>query len=590
MLRSFFLILFTLCTLSFDAIAQWEKISTLPCRVRIIEMLDQRVGFIGTGEVPTSSPDGPVSIFKTTDGGNTWKQTNTPSNYVGVLDIFMTTPERGWAAVYKDRGPILWKTTDGGENWEEDLNINGTWGTGVYETPAAVLVCDFWGQIHSSTDKGQTWSKIKGANDAYLHFAFMDDLNGIVASYRSGGLWGVTSDGGLTWVESSKSDESWSVFADKKTRNYYASPEGHSGESFWKSKVWKSSDMGHNWDITTSLPFRSTGHLDGNNGVLYIQTNERGCSGCGDESVYKRGIYKSLDEGVNWEYIGGPDGVPDTRFEVLPVSCGGNILFVANDRDVWKFVDGSAANGIEVFAKEQPPIKGMDQEVPLALGATFDASAEVEKLLVRKITFTLKFDTSIIFVDRNRARDIFTPSTGWLLANMTKHADGLSITIVDTAAIGISSDQSFGTLRIVPQSPKGRNTSVILTKVILLDGENGLNTACIEIKQDYITNILVEQGIADVADFATPKTEMLLTPNPARTATTLTLKLRNASEVDLGIYDVQGKELFRHRSEGKINATGIYHYQLPLSGLAAGQYFVRVTADDRILVEGLTLY
>jgi hypothetical protein len=71
-------------------------------------------------------------LYKTTDGGRTWRNTKFVNNRTGFIDVIIhpTDPNTLWAASYERmRGPFflqsggpgsaLWKSTDGGETWRE---------------------------------------------------------------------------------------------------------------------------------------------------------------------------------------------------------------------------------------------------------------------------------------------------------------------------------------------------------------------------------------------------------------------------------------------------------------------------------------
>src|SRR5207253_814753 len=79
---------------------------------------------------PLWAPGGDRGLYKTTDGGQTWKAVLTISENTGVTDIVMDprNPEVVYAAAYQRRrqvgqliggGPegALYKTTDGGAHW-----------------------------------------------------------------------------------------------------------------------------------------------------------------------------------------------------------------------------------------------------------------------------------------------------------------------------------------------------------------------------------------------------------------------------------------------------------------------------------------
>ncbi|MGV3766891.1 MAG: WD40/YVTN/BNR-like repeat-containing protein [Chitinophagaceae bacterium] len=125
-------------------------------------------------------PDEERGIFKTTDGGKTWKKVLYANNQSGASDLTMdpSDPNLLFASTWRvirtpyslesgGEGSGLWKSTDGGETWNF-LNKNkglpdGTWGiSGVAIAPSNTqkiyaLIENANGGLFSSADGGETW-------------------------------------------------------------------------------------------------------------------------------------------------------------------------------------------------------------------------------------------------------------------------------------------------------------------------------------------------------------------------------------------------------------------------------------------------
>ncbi|MBP7549717.1 MAG: hypothetical protein KA761_05480 [Gemmatimonadaceae bacterium] len=148
---------------------------------------DTNIVYLGTGE-PNSrnsiSPGG--GVFKSTDGGLTWKFVGLKeTEHVGRIQVHPTNPNVAWVAALgaawrpsKERG--LYKTTDGGATWQLKKFINDTtgfvdvdldprnpdvlWATsyqrlrGPYFLKSGGAGSALW----KSTDGGETWTEVKG--------------------------------------------------------------------------------------------------------------------------------------------------------------------------------------------------------------------------------------------------------------------------------------------------------------------------------------------------------------------------------------------------------------------------------------------
>jgi photosystem II stability/assembly factor-like uncharacterized protein len=121
-------------------------------------------------------------VFKTTDGGKTWKKVLYRNTSTGISDLALdpTNPTILYAAMwYANRTPWsmtsggpgggLYKSTDGGDNWTE-LTANsglpkGLWGkVGITVSPAKssrvwALIEAEEGGVYRSDDAGATWTK-----------------------------------------------------------------------------------------------------------------------------------------------------------------------------------------------------------------------------------------------------------------------------------------------------------------------------------------------------------------------------------------------------------------------------------------------
>lgn len=153
-----------------------------------ISMSDPRVVYVGTGE---SSIRSNISIgngvYKSTDGGETWTLVGLEnSGRVSRIIIHPTNPDIAWVgalghayAPQKERG--VYKTTDGGKSWKQVLFVDEN--TGVSDmtidlTNPRILFAGMWqlslktwnrtsggpgSGLYMSKDGGDTWTKLKGA-------------------------------------------------------------------------------------------------------------------------------------------------------------------------------------------------------------------------------------------------------------------------------------------------------------------------------------------------------------------------------------------------------------------------------------------
>lgn len=150
-------------------------------------------------------PNEERGVFKTTDGGKTWKKTLFVNNQTGCSDLVMEpgNPAVFYAGTWRlirtpyslesgGEGSALWKSTDGGETWTNISSAKGlpkkTWGiVGVAVAPSNTdkvyaLIENEKGGLFMSTDAGETWTLQSSDNNIrqrawYYTKVFVDPAN-----------------------------------------------------------------------------------------------------------------------------------------------------------------------------------------------------------------------------------------------------------------------------------------------------------------------------------------------------------------------------------------------------------------------------
>jgi photosystem II stability/assembly factor-like uncharacterized protein len=177
-------------------------------RALAVDPCDPQVLYLGIDGDP-SEGDAGGGVFRSRDGGNTWKQlASQPGSrrmFFG-LAVDPTDPKRLYWAACGDRGG-LYRSQDAGENWELVFK-NEQWSFNVMVTADGTVYCpgrNLW----RSTDHGKTWAKITKFTDDRVIVAMEvhpRDPNTLwfTATTWDGSANGAvykTSDGGATWQE-----------------------------------------------------------------------------------------------------------------------------------------------------------------------------------------------------------------------------------------------------------------------------------------------------------------------------------------------------------------------------------------------------
>jgi photosystem II stability/assembly factor-like uncharacterized protein len=156
---------------------------------------------------PANGPGG--GIFKSTDGGTTWKEISEgiPVENRGRIGIAVapTNRNRVYAMVDAKEGG-LFVSNDAGATWTRNSSDKRVWDRGWYFEKVVVdpknadIVYASNTSVYRSTDAGKTWTAIKGApggDDYHQLWIYPDDPKRMVLASDQGAI--VTVDGAETW-------------------------------------------------------------------------------------------------------------------------------------------------------------------------------------------------------------------------------------------------------------------------------------------------------------------------------------------------------------------------------------------------------
>lgn len=186
-----------------------------------------------------ATPNSERGVFKTTDGGKTWKKVLYIGDRVGAVDLVRDpgNPEVLYAATYEhtrlawvinDGGPgsAIYKTTDGGGNWKELTNglpkgPMGRIGIDICRSKPNTLYAVYDnhnlrpgatnpnatinGQVYRTDDAGATWRKVNpdevdvSGKAGYSFNQIIVDPNNPDRVWVTGSNYNHTDDGGKTW-------------------------------------------------------------------------------------------------------------------------------------------------------------------------------------------------------------------------------------------------------------------------------------------------------------------------------------------------------------------------------------------------------
>ena len=225
---------------------------------------------------PLWSKGGERGVFKTTDGGKTWKQVLGDKEWIGATDLVIDprNPNQLYAATWQRHrtvaaymgggpGSGLHRSNDGGETWEKlssGLPKSNMGKIGLAISPqksdvlyAAIELDRTKGGVYRSTDRGSTWKKmsdaVAGATGPHYYQELYACPHNFDRIYLADFRMQVSDDGGKTFrrmkEENKHSDNHALAFRADDPDYLLVGTDGGMYESF---------DLAENWRFIKNLP------------------------------------------------------------------------------------------------------------------------------------------------------------------------------------------------------------------------------------------------------------------------------------------------------------------------------------------------
>jgi len=251
---------------------------------------------------PLWTSGGERGVYKTTDGGNTWRRTLGDDKWVGATDL----------VIDPRHSDVLYAAT-----WQRHRTVAGYLGGG----PGS--------GIHKSTDGGETWTKLKkgipSSNLGKIGLAispFNPDViyAAIELNHRKGGLF-MSSNRGASWIK--QSDAVSGGTGPHYYQELYASPH-HEGKLFLMNNYVQVSD---NHGKTFYTMNEKNKHVDSH--AMAFKASDPNYVLFGTDG----GLYESFDLTKSWKYI---RNLPITQYFKLAVD---------DSKPFYKIYGGTQDNG-----------------------------------------------------------------------------------------------------------------------------------------------------------------------------------------------------------------------------------------------------
>ncbi len=317
---------------------------------------------------PLWAPGGERGLYKTTDGGKTWKAVLTISENTGVSDIHFDprNPNIMYATSYQRRrhvwtlvagGPksSIYKSTDAGKSWRKiikglpDVNLGRIGLTVSPQNPDVLyaIVAASWGEsgFYRSSDAGESWTRMSDykTTDPQYYQELFADPHQFDKVYSMDTFFQVTEDGGRTWRRANSRhkhvDDHALVFDPEDPEYLMIGCDGG---------IYETWDCCNTWRHVPNLPvmqFYRVG-IDNSEPFYYVYggTQDNGSLGAPSRTTNYHGIRSS-----DWFVTSGGDG-----YQVRVDPTNPNILYCESQYGVLMRYDRKSGERIDIQPQPGP--------------------------------------------------------------------------------------------------------------------------------------------------------------------------------------------------------------------------------------------
>ncbi len=369
-----YILLLLIFTLSIQLNAQWKRIESIPAPYNNSHYLD--VYFLETNPQFGWACGRDGVTARTTDFGETWNITVIPFAYQ-LESIHFVNASVGYTSglvnSMTSRGGVF-KSTDGGRTWKNVSPIGNidVWGTFFMDENNGLVIgggCDGKQQFYKTTNGGKTWTYFtQNLPESGLSDLIMDKLTGTGYAVSSGWIW-ISTNFGSTWETFSRSGYSdWQEEISLSGNTFLVpysegctggGPGGGARISTDFGKTWVQSKFGKSM-FGTYLKTPSEGWVVGWERSAYYTTNAGKTwanMNCGIPNGYDLDDIWFINDTLGfvvgqgiYKFVGMDTAKPEIAVSQSNPICSGDtvVLYIKKTYDNYKWSTGATSPSIKV--------------------------------------------------------------------------------------------------------------------------------------------------------------------------------------------------------------------------------------------------
>ncbi len=554
-------------------------------------------------------------VIISTDNGNNWSIINSPIDS-NIANLYINTIEFNDSIIFAGCNSGLYISKNNGISWVKKL----LYGISSIILKGDSLYVSVGNSIYTSTNNGDTWTEINNgipmySNQSHNFKSLVLKGNTLILGSNIAGIF-ISSDNGYNWVQKNNGLSNINITSIAISGNKIFAGTIDGG-------IFLSSDDGNSWsEVNTGINNSIVNNITKIDTTLFLSNRNGYYFDSLGFQKFKGSLFLSTNNGDNWI-------VTDLKYEANKFAKTGNTIFAATTDGVyksinnglnWNLIGFANKNILDLIAKGDTIIISTWYNgiyISLNNGISWfqnNQFASVPSLALYNDTIYAGTYNNGVIMSTN-----FGNSWTQLITNISLYNDVQFISLVKSGNKIFAASPEDG---IIISLDNGNNwhfsnnsaMEIVLANNLIFaatwngvyySSDFGINWTSLGLS-NYIINSLTTDSIflyvgsrgsgvwkrplsdfVGIKEITNPVTNLKVFPNPFSNTTTFTYTLKENQKVNLSVYDITGRIVNQLVNENQMQ--GEHTLSFNAAGLQAGVYYYRLEAGDEVSTGKLIL-